>query len=39
MPCTFLSYQAEIENVVRNKEEEGLTLPHSLFSLICRTDI
>lgn len=38
MPCTFLSYQAEI-GVVSKKEEEGLTLPHSLFSLIYMIDI
>lgn len=38
MPCTFLSYQAEIGALCK-KEKEGLTLPHSQFSLIDRTDI
>lgn len=38
MPCTFLSHQAEI-GVLCKKEEEGLTLPHSQFSLIYMIDI
>lgn len=37
MPCTFLSYQAEI-GIVGKKEKEGLTLPRSLFSLVYMID-